>query len=122
MLTDTVYNQLSVPVSSVWWAGRICYCSEMTDIHTLRQEIDAIDEELLELVARRARAAKQIGAVKRAQALPIEDREREQALVQRMRTAAEMQHLDPDSVEAVWKILLQHAKDIQSEELSSQNN
>ena len=92
------------------------------NLDTLRQQIDVIDEELLTLLARRVRVAKQIGDKKRAQALPIEDREREHALLQRIRAAAEVQHLDPDSVEAVWKILLQHAKDIQSEELSSQND
>ena len=46
-------------------------------IEDWREEIDAIDQELLRLLNQRARVAQKIGALKRTAGLPICDPERE---------------------------------------------
>ena len=47
------------------------------DIHTIRQEVDRIDREILDLVNRRAEMALEIGRSKRTTGRPIADRSRE---------------------------------------------
>ncbi|NLB61442.1 MAG: hypothetical protein GX802_03305 [Clostridiales bacterium] len=50
-------------------------------IQDLRKEIDALDAELLALFERRLFIAEQIGSIKRKQALPIEDKQREKQIL-----------------------------------------
>jgi chorismate mutase/prephenate dehydratase len=49
----------------------------MTDIAELRTKIDAIDVDLLRLLNERARVAREIGAVKSREGLPVYSPERE---------------------------------------------
>ena len=46
-------------------------------LEELREEIDAIDAELLQLISRRAKVAVRVGAIKQAAGLPLYDPERE---------------------------------------------
>jgi chorismate mutase-like protein len=50
------------------------------EIDALREEIDVIDRELVNLLNRRARVAQQIGEIKRVHNLPIYEPNREQAV------------------------------------------
>ena len=52
-----------------------------------RAEIDALDQELLQLLNRRAQVALQIGQLKRAAGLPICDPERERAVINKVQAA-----------------------------------
>ena len=52
----------------------------LEDLKTLRAEIDALDHQLLALVAARLEVARTIGATKRAQGMVIHQPEREEAL------------------------------------------
>ncbi|MBN1541865.1 chorismate mutase [candidate division KSB1 bacterium] len=53
-------------------------------IEKLRREIDAIDQQLLELFNARAEKAVQIGRIKTEQNLAVQDPQREQNVVARM--------------------------------------
>ena len=52
-----------------------------------RAEIDALDQELLQLLNRRAQVALHIGQLKRAAGLPICDPERERAVINKVQDA-----------------------------------
>ncbi len=54
------------------------------EIDGWRKEIDRVDEQLLELVNRRAHCAIEVGMVKRRLRLPLEVPEREAGIVARM--------------------------------------
>ena len=56
-------------------------------IEDWREEIDAIDQELLLLLNRRARMAQKIGALKRAAGLPIYDADREHSVLSQVQDA-----------------------------------
>lgn len=54
------------------------------ELETLRQEIDAIDRQILDLVAERVRVVLRVGEVKRRTGMPIYDPERERAMLDRL--------------------------------------
>ena len=54
----------------------------MDDLHRLRQDIDAIDRQLVELFRRRMDVTRKVGEYKRAQGIPVLDQERERQVLQ----------------------------------------
>ena len=56
-------------------------------LEELREEIDAIDAELLRLINRRAQIAVRVGAIKQTAGLPLCDPEREREVLARARLA-----------------------------------
>lgn len=53
-------------------------------IEELRNEIDAIDDQLIELFEKRMKTAKSIADVKRKEELPVTNRERERAIINKL--------------------------------------
>ena len=54
-------------------------------IAELRNQIDALDEEIVRLISDRARAARTIGEIKRTVELPVYEPQREQAVFDHVR-------------------------------------
>ena len=54
----------------------------MEDLQTLRQDIDAIDRQMVELFRRRMDVTHRVGEYKRAQGIPVLDQERERQVLQ----------------------------------------
>ena len=75
------------------------------DIQPLREQIDAIDRELLELLNRRARLAQRIGEHKHRLQLPVFRPEREREVIERVR-GANPGPLHADSLAAVWREIM----------------
>lgn len=71
-----------------------------------RADIDAIDDALLDLMARRAALVAELWAGKAARGEPLHDASREAAVIERLRHRAEAMHLDADAVEATFRTLL----------------
>ena len=57
---------------------------EQTELAALRARIDQLDDEILELIARRVQTALRIAALKRQLGLPIYDPERERDIFTRL--------------------------------------
>lgn len=77
-----------------------------------RQEIDRIDAALLAVLAERQRYVEAIAALKDPNA-PVRDPVRVEAIIARQRAAAREAGCDPDSIEAVWRALLEAAAVLQ---------
>lgn len=60
----------------------------MSDINSLRAEIDSIDREMTELLRRRMDVALGIAEYKRENGLAVEDASREQAVLEKIRGLA----------------------------------
>jgi chorismate mutase/prephenate dehydratase len=56
-------------------------------IESWREEIDRIDSEVLRLLNMRARIAIKVAALKKAAAVPLNDKDREQEVLERVRQA-----------------------------------
>jgi len=73
----------------------------------LREEIQTIDRELVELIAQRTYVAETIAAVKDEKGLPTTDEEQEQAVMERAGENAERFDVDSNLVKAVFRLLIE---------------
>lgn len=78
-------------------------CPDMT---ALRAEIDALDAELVALLARRAGYIDRAVTLKQAAGLPANIPARVEEVVAKVRARAGAEGLDPDLVEALWRPLI----------------
>jgi chorismate mutase len=84
-------------------------------IARLRQDIDAINHRLLQLIAERQDISLAIGALKAQLGMPLYSHEREAQLLARFRSDAVDFDLDPDYVEELMNVVLRHSRAAQRE-------
>lgn len=77
----------------------------MSDLETLRKEIDTIDEELLTLIQKRISIVQQIGELKKDLAIPIMDTGREKIILDHLITNAKTKNIAPEMIEKIWKTI-----------------
>ncbi|WP_211194894.1 chorismate mutase [Halorhabdus amylolytica] len=77
------------------------------DLTELREEIRSIDEQLVELIARRTYVADTIAAVKEEQDLPTTDEQQEQRVMDRAGENAEQFDVDANLVKAIFRLLIE---------------
>lgn len=83
---------------------------DQDDIEALRGQIDAINSELLDLIARRLDVSSMIGSIKERSGLPLYSEDRERELLERFREAAIERDIDPDYVEELMTVVLVHSR------------
>lgn len=76
----------------------------------LRDEIDALDEQLVNLLAQRHQKVQQVMALKQAQRLPVYHPAREENLISERREQARRIGLDPDYVETLYRSILRQSR------------
>ena len=82
----------------------------MNQLEQARIEINKIDEQMAVLFERRMQAAEQVAAYKKQQGLPIFDKAREQAVIEKNLSRIQNQAYCPYS-----PAFLQHLKDLSKE-------
>jgi chorismate mutase / prephenate dehydrogenase len=75
-------------------------------LRPLRQQLDALDGEVLELLARRMQVVEQIALVKRAQGLGVRDFERERQVLDERCQWARALGLPPEPVESIYRQIM----------------
>ncbi len=79
---------------------------EAEELARCRVAIEAIDDQLVSLLAERLRLGRQTGTLKRAAGLPILDPAREAAVIRRVASVARAAGLPPEPVrEIFWQIV-----------------
>ena len=81
--------------------------SEDRSLDELRREIEDIDREIVELIARRTYVADTVAAVKEERDLPTTDEDQEQAVMDRAGENAERFDVDSNLVKAVFRLLIE---------------
>jgi len=76
-------------------------------LRDLRRQIDALDSELVTLLAKRQRCVEQVIEIKRAEKLPARIPERIEEVLARVRGLAEAQKLEPDLAVALWREMIE---------------
>jgi chorismate mutase / prephenate dehydrogenase len=76
----------------------------------LRHEIDTIDRELVDLLARRRRLVEDVVHIKQQQDLPTFHPAREENLISARRAQAVQAGLDPDYIEDLFRTVLRHSR------------
>ncbi|MBE0618511.1 MAG: bifunctional chorismate mutase/prephenate dehydrogenase [Proteobacteria bacterium] len=89
------------------------------DLEGLREQIDAIDSALVDLLSRRREAVDRVAEIKRRKNLPLYHPAREEDLISRRRDQGRAAGLDPDTVEDVFRLLLRSSRITQSAALAS---
>ena len=85
-------------------------------ITELRDEINGLNVQIVELLARRVEVARRIGEAKRDRNLPIVDRTREGKVYERVRELAESMNLEPEGVDKVFREIVDLCTQAQLEE------
>jgi chorismate mutase len=80
---------------------------EAMDLEGLRREIEAIDRELVELIARRTYVADTIAQVKADRDLPTTDEQQEQRVMDRAGENARRFDVDANLVKAIFRLLIE---------------
>jgi chorismate mutase/prephenate dehydratase len=76
------------------------------DLSTLRDRIDAVDRQIIALLAERLRIVEQVATAKLEAASPFRDRDREQRLLVRLRGHASEAGIDPHEVERLYRVVM----------------
>ncbi|MGY6632352.1 MAG: chorismate mutase [Alkalilacustris sp.] len=79
-------------------------CRDMAELRAL---IDALDAELVARLALRARCIDRAAEIKREVGLPARIPARVEDVVAKVRQRAEVETLDPDLVESLWRRLIE---------------
>lgn len=79
----------------------------------LRDEIEEIDRDIVESIARRTYVAESIAQVKEERGMEIHDPDREQDVLERVADRADSLDVDPEVVREVFELLMEMSKDEQ---------
>ena len=80
-----------------------------------RRKIDAIDEQIVTLLNRRAAQVKQIGRIKASAGLPTVDRERESEIYRKV-TAVNFGQIDNEGLMRIFEQIVAESRRIQANE------
>jgi chorismate mutase len=81
--------------------------AEDRSLDELRREIEDIDREIVELIARRTYVADTVAAVKKERDLPTTDEGQEERVMERAGENAERFDVDANLVKAIFRLLIE---------------
>jgi len=76
------------------------------DLSSLRDRIEAVDRQIIALIAERLQIVEDVAEAKLQTASPFRDREREELLLQRLRAQATAAGVDPHQIERLYRIVM----------------
>ena len=79
-------------------------------ISPLRDEIDAIDSQILSLLARRQAQVEKVVALKKVHSIPVYHPAREEDLISKLRCKSHQSGLDPDFMEDLYRVILRQSR------------
>ena len=77
-----------------------------SDLATLRERIEAVDREIIRLLAERLKIVEGVVEAKLAAASPFRDREREESLIARLRAIATEAGIDAHQIERLYRVIM----------------
>lgn len=83
----------------------------MNELKKLREQIDAVDEQLKELILKRFQIVKEIGAFKAEQGIPLCDLAREEVVIQTV--LGGLCGDERDALERVYREIISNGKKLQ---------
>ena len=83
------------------------------NLEELRQKIDEVDASTVKLIAERIRIAEQIGRLKKKQGQQIEDKQREERILEHIRDLAKAESIKQADIEGIYRQIFAAAKNIQ---------
>lgn len=81
-----------------------------SNLEQCRHRISEIDDQIVELLAERARVVRQVGDIKEADGLPVRDERREVTELGRVAQLADAAGVDPFSVTQIFQEIMRSAR------------
>lgn len=81
----------------------------MKKVIELRKKIDAIDQEILDLIGQRLSIVAQIGKEKKDGGIGIVDKKREEMILEGLIKAGEEKGVSPEAIEKIWGVLIKES-------------
>ena len=78
----------------------------------LRNEIDNLDEEIIQLLKKRMRISKEVGQLKERLDIPVEDKKREKEIIDRL-TAQAGKNLSEEQLIRIFTAVFKSSKQVQ---------
>ncbi len=88
----------------------------LKDLEKIRGGIDGVDNAIVKLLAERREWVLKLAKVKRVLGIPIYDRTREQALIDRVKGWGAEHKLNEEFVEVVFRLIVMNSKEMQYHE------
>lgn len=85
----------------------------MKSLDELRKEIDALDEHLIAVLAKRIAVVKEIGEIKKKEGLSIIDEDRRERVISLLVQKAKTFNIADDIVRKLFEVIHDHAVDLQ---------
>ena len=82
-------------------------------IDDLRKRIEEVDASIVKLIAERVRIAEEIGQEKRQRHIPIEDRQREDRVLENVKDIARAENVNQQDIEGIYRRIITAAKGAQ---------
>lgn len=92
----------------------------ITGLETFRQEIDAVDCQIIEALAKRFEIAKRVADFKKQQGIPMMQPDRVEAVKQRRRELGMQQGLDGEFMVALYSLIIQETCRMEDEIIEAQ--
>jgi chorismate mutase len=86
------------------------------ELDRIRLGIDAVDNGIVKLLAERREWVLQLAKIKKEFSIPIYDRQREQALIDRVKAWGTEHKLNEEFVEVVFRLIVMNSKEVQYHE------
>jgi len=83
------------------------------NIEEARKEIDKIDDNIIELLAKRKNLIKEIASIKKELNKPIIDKEREQEIMERLKKISKEKELDENFISSIYEIIVKNSRNEQ---------
>ena len=83
-------------------------------LSALRDQIDALDRDILQLLARRMAIVAELAGVKRDQGVRVRDAQREREIIRDRRERAESLGLSAELIESVFRLIMWASRDYQA--------
>jgi chorismate mutase len=90
----------------------------MSDLDVARKEINEIDEQILELLAKRQSKVMEIARLKSSNGMTAHQAARHEAVIRNRQTSGTQHGLNPAMVNLIWQAIMTEAIRIQEEILS----
>src|SRR5690349_22216877 len=79
----------------------------MAELSTLRDRIEAVDRQIIALIAERMAIVGEVALAKLEAASPLRDQQREDLLLLRLREHAAAAELDPHQIERLYRVVME---------------
>ena len=91
------------------------------EIKKLRNNIDGIDQQILDLISQRLDQVRQVVALKKSHNIPVYHPAREEDLISKLRNQAAAAAVNPDFIEELYRVVLRNSRIEQTGQMKQQS-